>query len=247
MTRFAFCAGVALLFCELVGAQQPPCGTAPSPPYPEVGAPPAVQVWKQSNWKPPACTGWPPADSATLVAAAARFRGGVGAEGLRRRIGAISGMKGLLYWSTTEKRWQSLIVDASALAGPDADRRPDFAPEEIAANRSLWAEEEDNLLGKAVYRIRILEARDDRLVFATENHTALRFLGIPLFPPGELRTICFLDRESKGVWRYYSLARMGQQVSLLVSGHEASLVNRAVASYRFLAGIPANQEPPAAR
>ncbi len=247
MSRIVLYAVAALLSCELVGGQQPPCGTAPSPPYPEVGAPPAVQVWKQSNWTPPACTGWPPEDSATLVAAAARFRFGAGAKGLRRRIGAISGMTGLLYWSTTGKRWQPLIVDASALAGPEAGRRPDFAPGEIEPGRSLWAEEEDNLLGKAVYRIRILEARDDRLVFATANHTPLRFLGIPVFPPGELQTICFLDRESKDVWRYYSLARMGKQVSLLVSGHEASLVNRAVASYRYLAGIRANQEPPAAR
>ena len=31
---------------------------------------------------------------------------------MRRRIGAISELKGLLYWSTTNKKWQTLIVDA---------------------------------------------------------------------------------------------------------------------------------------
>ncbi len=224
--------------------QQLPCGAAASPAYAAVGAPPVVQVWDHSNWTPPPCTHWQPADSVTLVATAARLRN---SADLRRRIGAISKMKGLPYWSTTEKRWQPLIVDSSALDGPDGARRGDFAADELTAGRDLWAEEEDNLLGKAVYRIRVLEAGDNRLVFATENHTPIRFFGIPVFSAGELQSICFLDRESKDVWRYYSLARMGKQVSLLISGHEASLVNRAVASYRFLAGIPADQEPPVAR
>jgi Family of unknown function (DUF6675) len=210
-------------------------------------APPTVQVWNNADWVPPGCTGWVPADSTTLVATAARFRNPDGVEGLRRRIGAISKLAGLLYWSTTQKRWQPLIVDASALAAQDGVRRSDFSPDEIVQGRSLFAEEHDNLLGKGTYRIRIATAGPGKLVFATENVSTLRFLGIPIFAPGEIQSICFLERESKDVWRYYALARMGKQVSLLVSGHEASLVNRAVASYRFLAGIPANLEPPAAR
>jgi hypothetical protein len=235
------------LICGVVGAQQPPCGTATSPAYPAIDAPPVVQVWKQTQWTPPACTGWEAGNSVTLVATVARFRYTGGAAALRGRIGAISQLKGLLYWSATEKRWQPLIVGAAALAGADAGGRADFQPEEITAGRSLWAEEEDNLLGKGKYRIRIVEASNHRLVFGTENTTTLRFLGLPVFAPGEIRTICFLDREAKDVWRYYALARMGKAIGLLVSGHEASLINRAVASFRFLAGIPANQEPPAAR
>ena len=239
---------VLTFFCyQLLAGPQPPCGAAPSPPYPPADAAPAVQVWNNADWVPPGCTGWLPADSTTLVATAARFRNPDGVEGLRRRIGAISKLAGLLYWSTTQKRWQPLIVDASALAAQDGVRRSDFSPDEIVQGRSLFAEEHDNLLGKGTYRIRIAAAAPGKLVFATENVTTLRFLGIPIFAPGEIQSICFLERESKDVWRYYALARMGKQVSLLVSGHEASLVNRAVASYRFLAGIPANLEPPAAR
>ncbi len=247
MTRFALHSAAAILFCGSLLAQQPPCGAPPSPTYPVLGAAPVVQVWNRSNWVPPACTGWSASDSATIVATAARFRNVTGAESLRRRIGAISALKGLLYWSTTEKRWQPLILAATALTGPDAEARPDFQPQEIVANRTLWAEEEDNRLGKATYRIQIVESGDHRLVFASENHTPLRLLGLPIFSPGEFQSICFLERESKDVWRYYSLARMGKQVSLILSGNEASLINRAVASYRFLAGIPADQEPQGAR
>jgi hypothetical protein len=88
---------------------------------------------------------------------------------------------------------------------------------------------------------------ENRIVFATRNAAAISMLGLTLFQPDEIQSICFLDRESKGIWRYYNLTRMPKQASVLTMGHNASLVNRAVAVYRYLAGIPADQEPPAAR
>jgi hypothetical protein len=47
------------------------------------------------------------------------------------------------------------------------------------------------------------------------------------------------------VWGYYGL--WGIRAGALTSGHEASSVNRALAFYRHVAGIPTDQEPPAAR
>ena len=139
---------------------------------------------------------------------------------------------------------QPLIIEAYALTGVEGERRKDFALDEIAAGRSLDVLQEDNLLGKATYEMRVASAAADRLVFATENKTTIRYFGLPLFQPGEIQSICFLDRESKDVWRYYNLARMAKQASILTMGQDASLINRAVAFYRYLAGIPADQEPP---
>ena len=70
---------------------------------------------------------------------------------------------------------------------------------------------------------------------------------VTLFHPGEMQSVYFLDRESDNVWRYYSIARTGRNASRLATGHESSSINRAVAFYRSLAGIPTDQEPPAAR
>jgi hypothetical protein len=70
---------------------------------------------------------------------------------------------------------------------------------------------------------------------------------ITLFPPGEAQSVYLLERESPDIWRYYSLARTGKKASSLTEGHDASLINRAVAYYRYLAGIPTDREPPAAR
>jgi hypothetical protein len=42
------------------------------------------------------------------------------------------------------------------------------------------------------------------------------------------------------------MMRTGRNANPLTAGHDASYVNRAVAFYRFLAGIPTDREPPAA-
>jgi hypothetical protein len=226
----------------------PPCAGDPTPAYSALDAPAVIKTWDHSDWTPPPCVGWTPSNSATLVATAACFRLSGGAEALRRRVGAVSQLSGLLYWSTTNQKWQAMILDAFALSGPsEAQRRKDFAPDEIAEGQTLYVQQEDNLIGKATYRLRIVRASADRIIFTSENSATIRYLSVPVFPPGEIQSIVFLDRDSKEVWRYYSIVRIGKQASLFLGGHGASLINRAAASFRYLAGIPADQEPPAAR
>jgi hypothetical protein len=230
---------------------QPPCGGTTLPPYPDLENSPAVRVWDRAasgrDWTPPACTGWTDPGFTTLVVTVARFRHESGVEGLLRRIGAISGLAGMRYWSTTHKRWQTLIIDAHALSGATRDRRrEDFRPGEMTEGKSLYFQQEDNLSGEAIYRMRIREVSSDCLVYDTENTSTVRYLLMPLFQPGEIQSIYFLERESRDVWRYYSILRTGKHASLLTSGYEASSINRAVAYYRYLAGIPTEKEPPAA-
>jgi hypothetical protein len=231
---------------------QPPCGNDPFPPYPDHDSAPTVNVWDRDglgrDWIPPSCTGWSEPGFSTLVATAARFRYSSGAEGLIRHIGAISGLAGMRYWSTTRKSWHTLIPNAYAVSGPTGDqRRQDFSPDEMKEGATLYFHQEDNVSGKAIYQMRIVKASPDRLVFSTENITTMRYLLIPLFQPGEIQSIYFLDRESPDVWRYYSLVRTGKKANSLTAGHQASSINRAVAFYRYLVGIPLDKEPPAAR
>ena len=211
-----------------------------------------MKFWSESDsgrdWRPPACTGWSEAGFSTLITTVARFRYTAGAEGLLRRIGAISELAGMRYWSTTHQQWQTLIVSAHALTGPQPGRRrQDFTPDEMRAGKALYLQQADNLSGAATYRMRITEASADRLVFDVENVSVMRYFFVTLFHPGEMQSVYFLDRESDGVWRYYSIARTGRNASRLATGHAASSINRAVAFYRALAGIPTDQEPPAAR
>src|ERR1700722_1142105 len=241
-----------IMNAEPVLGPQPPCGDESIPAYPRLDDPAVVKSWSESelghDWRPPACTGWTEVGFTTLVTIVARFRHVKEAEGLLRRSGAISELAGVRYWSTTHKRWQTLIVDAYALTALRPDkRREDFMPDEMKEGDVLYFEQIDNLSGKAIYRMHIVEASAHRLVIEVENVSAIRYLFVPILHPRDMQSICFFDRETDNVWRYYGIVRMGKSANRLIAGNESSVVNRAVAFYRHLVGIPTDQDPPAAR
>jgi hypothetical protein len=242
----------SLLDAEPQTGPMPPCGMEPIPAYPDVNEEAVVKSWSKSDlghdWKPPVCTDWAEVGFTTLVTIAARFPHTSKAEGLLRHIGSISELAGMRYWSTTHKQWRTLIVDAYALTdSKHGQRRKDFTPAEMKEGSVLYFEQVDNLSGKSIYRMHIIEASASRLVFDVENVSTMRYYFVPIFHAGELQSVYFLDRESDKVWRYYSIVRTGSKANGLIAGNESSSVNRAVAFYRSLVGIPVTQEPPAAR
>jgi hypothetical protein len=254
---------LALMFgssCAVAGSSaqtvergpQPPCGNEPNPSYPALNDAPKVKSWSQSDlgltWKAPACTGWTEQGFTTLVTTSARFSYSAEARALLRHIGAISERAGMRYWSTTHKRWQTLIVDAHVLTGAQhSERRQDFTTDELKVGKALYFEEVDNLTGKATYRMQIVEESANRIVFAVENVSTIHYSFIPVLRPGEMQSIYFLNRESESVWLFYSIVRTGKNANKRVAGNESSSINRAVAFYRFVVGVPTDQEPPAAR
>jgi hypothetical protein len=120
------------------------------------------------------------------VTTVARFRLTSDAEDLRRRIGAISHLTGMRYWSTTHQKWQTLVEDANALTGALAgSRRPDFTSEEMQAGTTHYFAQVDNLSGTATYRLHVAEASADRLVVAIENVSTMRYFFVPVFHAGD--------------------------------------------------------------
>ncbi len=117
----------------------------------------------------------------------------------------------------------------------------------MKAGQDLYYEQDDNLSGKAVYRMHLAEISENRIVFAVENVSTIHYLLVTLFRPGEMQSIYYLERETHDVWRYYSIVRTGKHANGLTARNESSSINRAIAFYRHLAGIPTDQEPPAAR
>jgi hypothetical protein len=231
---------------------QPPCAEEPNPSYSAVNDPPKVKSWSQTDlgltWKPPACTGWTEQGFTTLVTTSARFPYSAAGAVLLRHIGAISQRTGVRYWSTTHQRWQTLIVDAHVVTGVQhGQRRQDFTPEEMKVGEALYFEQVDNLTGKATYRMQVLEESANRIVFTVENVSTIHYSLIPLLRAGEMQSIYFLNRESESVWRYYSIVRVGKNANKRIAENESSSINRAVAFYRFVVGIPTDQEPPAVR
>jgi hypothetical protein len=146
------------------------------------------------------------------------------------RIGAIGGTRGVRYWSVTDKAWQSLVLDANALEGPDTNRhRRDFSAAELKSCANLYYSQHDNRSScEVVYRMRFRQVGAARVAIETENVTPIPFLLVTAFDPGALRSLFFLEPLSPGVWGIYEVTWVGSG-SLLFGVTEASFINRAAA------------------
>ena len=177
---------------------------------------------------------------------AGSFQFGGTLDDLLARIGSISKLSTVQYWSTTSEKWRPVAYAASALSGPDPNsRRSDFAPAELKAGASLYYWENDSRSGDVVIRLSVRERSAEGAVLVTDNVTPVKSYFITLFPPGTIQGSIVLRRMSANVWGAYLVSRNLEGSSSLASGHEDSYVNRAVALYRQIAGMKTDQEPPA--
>ncbi|MHB8720211.1 MAG: DUF6675 family protein [Steroidobacteraceae bacterium] len=250
MATIALCAVMAISRAETPASA--PCD-AHLPPtfYAPVGAAPNIQVWKQpslAGLPPPAvCLGLAAPDLRMLVTVAGTFENPGGAPAILARFGEVSKLLSVRYWSTTEKKWRPLVLAAAALTTRDSGQpRNDFTNAELQSGQDMYFSQRDSRgAGNVIYRVRVREGGRARLVIETENVTALRLLALTLLKPGGMRALYFFEERSRGIWTYYGLTRIAEG-SWLVSGHENSYVNRVVALYRHITGIPTDLEPPAA-
>jgi hypothetical protein len=230
---------------------QPPCGTQPYPILPAADAAPNAALWTGAavgrSWTPPACTGWQVGATTFVIALSGHFGSASGAAGILAHIGMISALPAIRYWSVTDKKWNPLFTRATALGGPDAkSARADFMPAEFRAGGDLYFLSVDNRVGSnLVTRLHTTTAGPERIVVDTTNLSPLRWLGITIVPAGGMQTMYFLDRQMDGSWAFYSLTRI-QNASVLLSGLVSgpSYLNRAVAMYRYFAGIQTDRDPP---
>ncbi len=230
----------------------PPCGAPPVPAYAAPESEPAVRYWERKDvsrdWKFPSCVPWTGTGFASMVTVSARFRHLGGADALISRVAAISGLKGIRYWSKTHGEWRTFIEDASALSAPDrAARRKDFSPDEIRAGAAVYFLQQDNVAGNVVYRLRVHESSPNRVVVGMENAGSVKKFFKTILHPTDAQMLYFFDRQSNDVWSFYGIMRVSDNASSLATGSPQSAINRAVAYYRHFAGIPTDKDPPAAK
>lgn len=245
--------GILLLVAPVFAAElpSPPCGAAPFPDYPPLGEAPHVVLWKNSDlppgWTPPSCTPW--RTTTIVVGLAGHFRYAGAADALLARIGAISSLSAVRYWSVTDKQWVNMFTHAGALVGPNPKNpRGDFSATELRAGGDFYFVAADNRSGRdAVSRLHVTPVDSTHLVLEIENVTPLRWTIFTYAAAGDFQTWYFLDRDTGGDWRFYSLTRV-LYANALLGGiiPPNSYINRAVAMYRHLLGLPTDQNPPAA-
>ena len=257
MNRTWFAALIAgLLACAgpaVADAPRPPCGAGPMADYARLGEEPHVKLWTKGaldpGWTPPACTAWQSGAATIVVELAGRFRNAGGADALLARIGAISSLSEVRYWSVTDRQWNTMFTRAVALDGRDSRHaRGDFPAAELRAGGSFYFIAADNRSGKdALSRLHVMEADDAHFAVETENVTPLRWSFLTYAAPGGFQTWYFLDRDAGDSWRFYSLTRVLYATPLLAGIiPEKSYINRSVAMYRHFLAFPTDREPPPA-
>jgi hypothetical protein len=231
-----------------VGAQ-PPCGITPQPAYARPGDDPALLIWSAAaKWVPPACTGWRPEGSEVGAALAGSFRFGGSTADLAARFGAVSTLRGIRYWSVSDRSWKTLIESAAAVDNPDRrTQRRDFSVAEMTSGNVLYFVQRDNRSsGDVLYAMHVREVGPDRLRIDIENASTVKAYMFTLYKPGELQSSFFINRLAPDIWGFYSLSRSLNTPSLLPSDPGRSSVNRAIAFYRHFIGERTDRDPPAA-
>jgi hypothetical protein len=223
-------------------APVPPCAGAVEPPYAAVGGQPNVAVWYAEDlrgWQAPTCTGWQQSSLDAIAASAARFHHAGTADDLLARFAAVSQYTQIPYWSPNNQEWRILVHNASALTGPDLKlKRDDFTAAELAKGEPVFLYMGGSVLNDIVYRMQVTERTPDKLTVALENVVALRVLGIPMMKEGASQFLFSFEREAGEVWRSYVLVRVGSVMNVVARPPMDQYANRAVALYRFFAGLP---------
>ena len=240
--------------CAQAAGPQLPCGATAPLEFPAPESAPTVSIWhsdtlEQNNWEPPSCTGWPTsARSKLVVTLMGSFRFDGAMDELLTRVGEISALRSAQFWSTTDKKWQHIANDASALSGPNPkDRRPDFSASDLRRDAELYYWENSTRSGDAVYHLKVYESTPDRAVIACDNVTPIRRLFITLFKPSALQSVLIIQRLSPELFGVYIINRTDQGASIFADGHEDIYVSRAAALYRQIAGIKTDIGPSAQR
>ena len=231
---------------------RPPCDGPVHPAFPLVDALPNVEFWKSqalgADWVSFTCTGWDGGGAVLLLGLAGRFTSRRDTDAMLARIGAISDLRNIRYWSVTDRSWNSLFTEATALTAVDPLAiREDFSPSEIRSRMPLYFLATENRVNdRTISRLTLKDIAPDHIVLEITNATPVRWYWFVLMPAHTMRTLYFLDRQADGSWLFYSLARADASSLLSRFVSRASYVNRAVAMYRHLAEIPTDRAPPAA-
>jgi hypothetical protein len=217
------------------------CGAAPPPAYPAHDKPALVQSWLRGGHQDgplPDCGGLRTRDFELLVRLTARFESTQDAAAMLARLGTVSSLKGLPYWSYTDKKRQVLIRESYAVDNPASMKpRADFSPAELRSGAALFFAQSDNRAASLVpYSLQLLSAGPERLMLRVENVADLRYMGLMVVGAHELQWVMALEPLPNGHWGYRSLLGICNLGLGRAEQHRLSNLARSVAMFDHLAG-----------
>ncbi|MBP6902011.1 MAG: hypothetical protein KBC73_18080 [Burkholderiaceae bacterium] len=240
--------GLAAPAVRAWGDATPQCGSAPPPAFPPVDRPPLLQCWIDADRQDgprPDCSLLRQTDHGLLIrlTASAVLPGGLDEQ--LARFGAVSQLKGLPYWSYTDRKRQVLIRDSYAVETPGSTTpRPDYTLADLQRGRDLFFVHSDNRSSALVpYAIRLVHQDADRVHLRIENHGDIRFMGLSVVAPGEMQWGVMLERLGGTRYGYRSLLGLKKLRYGTADKHRLSNLARVVAMFDLWSGRQTDIEP----
>lgn len=247
--------GVSSIVWAQTGLQgfdlRPPCEGMPPPAYGVAGGPPATAVWSEGSlnkaaWAAAPCLRWL-GGKVRMASALAATLSAPALDPLLVRFGALSQYKSIRFWSIMNENWDEIVANAGFVDGPQSQTvLPDLRPDDYAVGRELYYFE-NSRAGRTVHRMTVRQRTADRVEIATENVTPIRFAMATLFDSGALQSVTYFDRRGPDQWGYFQTIGVGMASSLIAVQSASPYINRLTALYRYMANMPTDRDPPAAR
>ena len=229
-------------------ALSPPCEGTPQPAYAHPGGAPAIASWTESDnaaWQASPCLRWT-ADRTRLVTALSASLHADSLDELLARYGALSRYRSIRFWSIMHQAWENFVTAAGFTDGPDARfTYPDLVPDDFQTGKEFYYYEIDRA-GRTLHQMTVRHRSDSKAEITTENLTAVRFGIFTIFEPHALKTATFIERQATGEWGYYQTIGVGQGSDFIAVRSTSPYINRLIAFYRYMAGIPTDSLPPVA-
>lgn len=236
------CAAAAPLPLRAWGADPvPQCGKAPPPAYPPVDRPPLLQCWVdglRQDGPPPDCSPLRQQDHVLLVRLTASYVAAGGLDEQLGRIGAVSMLKGMPYWSFTDRQRQTLIRDAFAVEAPDSVKpRPDFSQAELRRSQDVFFVHSDNRSSALVpFVMRLTQQGADSFSLRVENVGDVRFMGLTVVAAREMQWGVSIEHLGGNRYGYRSLLGLRKLRMGSADKHRLSNLARVVAMFDLLSG-----------
>ncbi|WP_208350624.1 DUF6675 family protein [Pseudaestuariivita rosea] len=220
---------------------------AVEPAYADPGSTPRIDSWTDISLSlGGACPEILNGRAYLVVALSSRFTHTGTLNDLAARVGQVSDLEGLKYWSVTDGAWRTLISQSHAVQSLGSRQpRSDFSAREVLSGQPLFMVQRDTRsTGPNLYSLQATAPSDHQLTVSIVNQSNIRFLVATMFERENLVSAHFFTRLRGNEWGYYSLTVVKQNVR---RGREASYINRAVSYKRFITGQQPDGTPPVAR
>ncbi len=239
---WAVCAAGAPMPSRAWGADPvPQCGKAAPPPFPPVDKPPLIQCWVSGGRQDgplPDCSPLRLQDAVLVIRLSASYVAPGTLDDQLAHVGAVSMLKGMPYWSFTDKQRQPLIREAYAIESAESMKpRADFSVAELRRGQDVYFAHSDNRSSALVpFVMRLTQQDAQGFSMRVESLGDVKFMGLTVLAAHEIQWGVRIEHLGGNRFGYRSLLGLRRLRMGGVDRHRQSNLARAAAMFDLLSG-----------